>query len=159
VYLGQLPKRIVLGLVSNNAFNGSFKHNPFNFAHYNVNLLALYVDGQQVPAKALQPDFTNPQLYISCYNTLFSGCGIHNRNQGNGISRAMYPNGYCLYAFDLTSDLAAASPHWNPVRIGSLRIEIKFGTALSEAINCIVFGEFSNVIEIDKYRNVTVDYN
>lgn len=159
VYLGQLPKRIVVGLVSNNAFNGSFKHNPFNFDHYSVNFLALYVDGQQVPTKALQPDYTNQQLYIGCYNTLFSGCGIHNKNLGNGISRSMYPHGYCLYAFDLTSDLAATSHHWNLVRRGSLRIEIKFGVALTEAVNCIVFGEFCNVIEVDKYRNVTVDYN
>lgn len=158
VYLGQLPQRVVVGLVSNTAYNGSFKHNPFNFDNYNVNFLALYIDGQQMPTKALQPDYTNHQLYSGCYNTLFSGSGIHNRNHGNGISRAMYPLGYCLYAFDLTPDLAVAS-HWNLVKKGSLRIEIKFGVALTEAVNCVVLGEFCNVIEVDKYRNVTADYN
>lgn len=157
VYLGQLPKRIVVGLVSNNAYNGSFEHNPFNFSHFNVNFLALYIDGQQVPSKALQPDYTG--LYTACYNTLFSGSGIHNKNRGNGISRKMYPNGYCLYAFDLTADLASNDQHWSLVRRGSLRIDIKFSVALTEAVNCIVFGEFCNVIEVDKYRNVTVDYN
>lgn len=159
VYLGQLPTRVILGLVSNKAFNGSSKHNPYNFDHYNVNFLALYVDGQQVPAKALQPDFATDGLYAQCYHTLFSGCGIHYKNNGNAVSREMYPNGFCLYAFDLTPDLSAQSSHWNLIRRGSLRIEIKFCIALTEAVNCIVFGEFSNVIEIDKYRNVTVDYN
>jgi hypothetical protein len=42
---------------------------------------------------------------------------------------------------------------------GSLRTEIKFSAPLTEAVNCIVFGESSNVIEVDKYRNITVDYN
>lgn len=159
VYLGQLPKRVVMGFVSNKAFNGDKKHNPFNFQHFNVNFLSLYIDGQQVPTRALQPDFTTNSLYGQCYQTLFSGSGIHYSNGGNAISRDMYPNGFCLFAFDLTPDLSANSYHWNLVRRGSLRIEVRFSTALTEAINCIVYGEFDNVIEVDKYRNVIVDYN
>lgn len=159
VYLGQMPKRVVIGLVSNTAFNGSNRHNPFNFQHYNVNFLAMYIDGQQVPANALQPDYTVNSHCAQCYHTLFSGTNINHGDCGNAISRTKYPNGYCLYAFDLTPDLSASAYHWSPVRRGSLRIEIKFTIALTEAVNCIVFGEFSNVIEVDKYRNVTVDYN
>lgn len=159
VYLGQMPERIVIGLVSNTAFNGSFTLNPFNFHHHNVNYLALYIDGQQVPAKALQPDYTVSGQYVQCYHTLFSGSNIQYKNNGNAISRSMYPYGFCLYAFDLTPDLSASLYHWNLVRRGSLRIELKFTIALTEAVNCIVFGEFSNIIEVDKYRNVTVDYS
>lgn len=159
VYLGQLPKRIIIGLVSNKAFNGSLKHNPYNFHHYNVNFLSMYIDGQQVPTRALQPDFNVNNLYTQCYQTLFSGSGIHFSNEGNAISREMYPHGFCLFAFDLTPDLAAGSHHWNLVRRGSLRIDVKFNLILTETINCIVYGEFDNLIEVDKYRNVIVDYN
>lgn len=40
VILGQLPKRIVLGFVDNQAFNGSMSLNPFNFKNYGINYLA-----------------------------------------------------------------------------------------------------------------------
>ena len=159
VYLGQMPKRLIIGLVSNKAFNGSIKHNPFNFNHHNVNFLSVYIDGQQIPSKALQPDFTVNNLYTQCYQTLFSGSGTHFSREGNAISREMYPNGFCLFAFDLTPDLQASSTYWHLVRRGSLRIELKFTLALSESVNCIVYGEFDNVIEVDRYRNIVVDYN
>jgi len=47
LFIGQLPTCIVIGLVDNRAFNGSREHNPFNFRHYNVSEISLYLDGQQ----------------------------------------------------------------------------------------------------------------
>lgn len=41
LYLGQLPKRCIIGFVDSTAFNGSLKYNPFNFQHFNHNYLAL----------------------------------------------------------------------------------------------------------------------
>ena len=107
IILGQLPKRIIIGFVNNKAFNGDRALNPFNFEHFNINFLCLYVDGVQVPSKPLQPDFGASNLYIDAYHTLFSGTGVHFLNEGNEISRESYPNGYCLFAFDLTHDLSA----------------------------------------------------
>ena len=46
LFLGQLPKRIVLGLVDNRAFNGDISLNPYNFQHCNLNYLAVHMDGQ-----------------------------------------------------------------------------------------------------------------
>ena len=37
LFTGQLPKRIVLGLVGNHAFNGDISLNPYNFQHCNLN--------------------------------------------------------------------------------------------------------------------------
>ena len=100
IILGQLPKRIIIGFVKNKAFNGDRALNPFNFEHFNINFLCLYVDGVQVPSKPLQRNFRGNQLYIDAYHTLFSGTGVHFLNQGNPISRESYPNGYCLFAFN-----------------------------------------------------------
>ncbi|XP_023289846.1 uncharacterized protein F54H12.2-like [Orussus abietinus] len=158
--LGQLPKRIILGFVDNRAFNGDRKLNPFNFAHYNINYLSLYVDGIQVPSKPLQPDFTKNRLYVDAYHTLFSGTGRHFLDQGNCIDREKYPDGYCLFAFDLTPDLSAnENSHWNLIRHGSVRIEVRFENALSSTVNCIIYAEYENVLEIDASRHVLVDFN
>lgn len=159
VFLGQLPKRMIIGFVDNRAFNGDKARNPFNFQHFNINFLSLYVDGAQVPSKPLQPNFTKDKLYVDAYQTLFSGTGIHFLNEGNGISRSDYPYGYCLTAFDLTPDLSAScSTHWNLVRHGSVRIEVRFETSLEKTINCIVYAEFDNVLEIDASRQVIADF-
>ena len=155
---GQLPKRIILGLVNNKAANGDFKTNPFNFEHFNLNYLCLYVNGHQVPSKALQPDYGN-SLYAESYNTLFKGTGIHYSNHTHSISKEDYPGGYALYCFDLTQDLAAHLPtHWNLVRHGSIRVDLGLADALTEPVNLIFYAEFDNIIEIDQRRNVSADY-
>ncbi|XP_045453451.1 uncharacterized protein F54H12.2-like [Melitaea cinxia] len=159
IFLGQVPKRCIVGFVSNAAFNGCLSKNPFNFENYKMNSFCLYIDGQQIPSKALQPSFGN-NIFTATYHTLFSGTGIHFLNEGNGISHDKYSKGYCLLAFDLTPDLSAnSSSHWNLIRHGSVRLEVRFESALTQTINCVVYAEFDNVIEIDKNRNVTVDYS
>ena len=123
------PTRIVVALVDNRAFNGDRAHNPFNFHHYNLSEISLYLDGQQQYAlKPLQPNFGNG-LYVRTYNTLFAGTCKLNRDEGNFISREDYANGYALYAFDLTADLAE-DDHFNLVKHGSVRLAMKFSVAL-----------------------------
>lgn len=159
IFLGQVPKRCIIGFVNNAAFNGTLTKNPFNFKNYDLNTFCLYIDGQQIPSKALQPSFES-NIFTTAYHTLFSGTGIHFLNEGNGISREQYAKGYCLLAFDLTADLSSNSnTHWNLIKHGSVRLEVRFESTLTQTINCIVYAEFDNVIEIDKNRNVTVDYS
>lgn len=159
VFLGQVPKRCIIGFVDNMAFNGTFNTNPFNFDNHGINVFSLYVDGQQIPSKTLMPSYSN-DVFTTSYHTIFTGTGIHFLNEGNSISKEEYANGYCLMAFDLTPDLSANSnSHWNLIKHGCVRIEVQFESAITKTLNCIVYAEFDNVIEINKNRDVSVDYN
>ena len=156
LFSGQLPTRIVIGCVDNNSFNGSFHKNPFNFKHFNLTQLKIYLDGQQQSLKPIEPNFATNK-YILVYSTLFSGTGKLQKDEGIDITRTDYSNGYALYAFDLTPDLAEGG-HFNLLRQGNVRLELKFGAALAETTNVIVYAEFENIIEIDKQRNIILDY-
>ena len=57
LFLGMLPKRIIMWCVDNNAPNGAFDNNPFHVKNNAIDFLAVYVDGRQVPAKPLQSNF------------------------------------------------------------------------------------------------------
>ncbi|XP_035205678.1 uncharacterized protein F54H12.2-like [Stegodyphus dumicola] len=46
IFIGQMPNRIVVACVDNDAFNGNYKKSPFEFKHYNMNFIGVYVDGQ-----------------------------------------------------------------------------------------------------------------
>jgi hypothetical protein len=158
IYTGQLPKRCIIGFVSNKAFNGTYDSNPYNFKNYNLSFLSLYVDSVQIPSKPFVPDFAN-KLYIREYDSLFQGSGVFYKDIGNDISREDYPNGYFLTGFDLTSTLSSHENFWSVEKNGSLRIELRFAAALEETVTVIVFSEFDNLIEIDKNRNIILDYS
>lgn len=161
-FLGQIPKRIIIGFVDNRAFNGNRSLNPFNFQHFNINYLSLYIDGVQVPSKPLQPRFQNGNnpMFVDSFHTLFTGTGIHFLNEGIGINRDNYDKGNFLTAFDLTPDSSAhCASHWNLIRSGSVRIEVRFEEALASTINCIVYAEFDNIVEKDADRQITADFS
>ena len=74
MFLGQLPKRLIIGCVDSDGLNGTITKNPFDFKHYKINFMALNVDGRQIPANPLQPDFENAD-YIRCYMGLYTSTG------------------------------------------------------------------------------------
>jgi hypothetical protein len=157
LFSGQLPTRLVIGLVSNVAFNGALNSNPFNFQHFNLSEINVCVDGQQGQTlKPLKPDYETGQ-FAECYMSLFTGTNKVNRDEGNFISPAEYPNGYALYAFDLTPDLCESS-NFNLIKQGNIRLSLKFADALDQAVNVVAYGEFENLIEVDRSRNVLFDF-
>ena len=156
LFTGQLPSRLVLGCVDNDAFNGNYEKNPFNFKHFNMTQLKVYMDGQQQTVRPLELDFANNR-YIEAYMSLFSGTGKQFADIGNNIKRSEYAHGYTLYAFDLTPDLGE-DDHFNLLKEGNVRVDMKFAQALPNTINVIVYAEFENIIEIDRSRNVIFDY-
>ena len=156
VYQGQIPNRIVIGMVDDAAFNGNVMKNPFNFHHYDVNYLGVYIEGKPVPHKPLTPDFEKGR-FIQAYNSIFQALGKATGDHGNFISRSEYKNGYSLFAFDLTPD-SCDGGYFTQLKKGNLRLELHFAKALPETIAILILAEFQNVIEIDKSRNVIFDF-
>ena len=138
-----LPNRIVIGMVDEDAFNGTYTKNPFNFKNYDITTMGLTVNGENLPAKPLQLKFGADSNYISAFQTLYAGAHKIFDNQGNGITREEYANGYTLFVFDPTPDLCLGD-HVQPIKNGNVSIECRFGTPLETAINIVVLGEFQS---------------
>jgi hypothetical protein len=114
VSLGTLPKRIVFAFVESDAFSGNFKKNPFNFKHFNLTKVSVSIDGEEAPYSPLELDFTS-NLYTRAYYSLFNGLDRSGLDCGNSISLTDYPNGYAIFAFDLTPDMCNGN-HFNLVK-------------------------------------------
>ena len=57
-------------MINNTAFNGSFRENPFNFQHNNLNSRAVFLNGKSVPENPLKLSFCNKD-FLEGYNSLF----------------------------------------------------------------------------------------
>jgi hypothetical protein len=131
--------------------------NPFNFQHFSLSEISVYLDGQQNGIKPMALDYKNG-LYVTSFMDLFRSTGKLNQDEGNDIDRLDFAKGYALYAFDLTPDLTE-NESFNLARQGTVRVDLKFATALTNTVSVVVFAEFENIIEIDRNRNVVFDFN
>ena len=68
LFLGQLPQRIVIGLVDNDAYNGVPQRIHSTSKNMNLNYLSLTIDGQQIPDSKSYL-VTGGQSYIQSYET------------------------------------------------------------------------------------------
>lgn len=156
LFRGQMPKLVIVGFVRNDAYNGVYTHNPFNFENMGITSLALYREGESIPFRPFTPDFANNK-YQREYTSLMQAIDIFNKNEDVDISPLEFANGYGIFAFNLTPDLTIAG-HAQPIRDGNIRLEVRFNTALNNSINVIIMGVFDAKLEITKYRNVLLDW-
>ena len=157
LFQGQLPKRLIIGMVRNGDMNGDMATNPFEFRHFTLNHLEVSIDGKSIHNKAFQPNFETGEVLRS-YMSLYQATGALGLNRSFGLSMNDYRNGYTLWGLDLTADQGCEEGQLHPIKTGNLRLEFHFGTALAQAINVIVFAEYDNQIEINQFREVLLDY-
>jgi len=81
LYLGQLPSRLIIGLIGAEAFNGSYTKNPFNFQPHGLNYISLHVQGRQIPSTPITPQF-DEGLYMRAYQGLMEASGVMDTDSG-----------------------------------------------------------------------------
>ena len=155
LFSGQVPRRLIIGLLDSQALAGDVTKNPFNFQHFNLNYLCAHVDGDRVPNRPLTPDYTNGH-FIRAYESLFTGIGIKNEDKSVDIRRVEFHRGYTVYVLHLCPG-EPDSMAYDFVQNGTVRLEMKFATALTQTTSCIVYAEFENILEVDRNRNVILD--
>ena len=159
VFRDVIPQRVVVGIVDNDAFNGAFRKNPFNFRNYKMTLCGLLKNNEPIPNRPYQTNFSTEGggEYITAFQFLSTdiagGCYDH----GNAISREDFPNGYTLISFDTSADLCPKA-YFDPIDKSVLKLELQFGSALTQAINIIVHAEFINLIKINGSRDVIYNF-
>ena len=156
IFLGQLPKRVVIGMVDADAFAGVINKNPYNFKHFNARHMQLFIDGDPARSQPLKPVMGNGQ-FVHSYETLYRGINRLDGEKGCIIKRQDWSRGYSLCAFDLTPDMDA-DDHYALIKHGNLRLEVEFEDALASPISVLIYAEFDNVVEITADRNIQVDY-
>ena len=157
LFLGQLPTRLVVGFVDNDAYNGNVTKSPFNFMNYDINFVCIYCDGTQIPSSPLQLDFENNK-YIRSYLRLFLQTSQYFADTGLALSRSDFGGGYTLFTFDLTPQLNSSDPTFKLTKSGNIRLEVHFADATPCMLTAVILAEHDNLLQIDKDHHVAFDY-
>jgi hypothetical protein len=142
VFTGQLPDWITIGIITAKAQTGALNLSPFNFGAHNLRSVSVIVETEE---REIKFDFPNNQ-YLLGYKSLFEAVG--DSNSGNDISRTDYKNGNVLSVFRLRAPNLSGDLQFP--REGDLKIQLTFASAAAEQLTAVVYGQFQQVLEIDK---------
>jgi len=153
---GVFPKCIFLAMVENDAFNGKFKKNPYNFKHFDVSHMSIMMNGQYAPSTPYTPDFAN-ELYMREYLSLFLATGRYGIHEDdNGISLKDYLHGNAIFPFTFAPDLSLDG-FAQPIRMVNIRLDMKFKTKLAQNITIILFCLCDTLFEYTANKLVILD--
>ena len=163
---GIVPERLIIGFISNKAYNGDYKLNPFNFGHFALKTIKLTVNNAEIPEMAI--DLSDPGERVKGYNTLFAGNGTMHRGHGNSITRPDWEKGYGLFIYDLTPDGNGSSPHFHIRQKGVVDLALTFSKAVGSAgpdgvnkaigaLNVFIYAEYQKVLEITPDKTIIFD--
>ena len=149
VFTSKLPRRIFVGLVSADSYNGTYSTSPFNFQHFNLTDIHIDFCGQSVPARPFNLDFEKGN-YIEPYIQLQEALGHSRTNtSSNSISVEMFKErGYTIFGFELTP-IAQDHNLFELVKQTNVSVRLSFGKKTpAGGLYAIIYGEFDNCMNI-----------
>ena len=167
IWNGQLPRRVVICTLPSENYFGSYDKSPFVFEPNNVIKAAVYVNGQCVPHSGpLETQFRReddanhePTLMVRAFTQLFNSMGIGIGDKSNGITPHRFKGDACYFVYDLSADDTVDSANWELLRSGTVSIFLEFSEAIAvNGLRVLILGEFDNLINIDRNRNIFYDY-
>lgn len=158
LFLGKVPRRIVIGMVETLAYHGRRDKNPFNFRHFGLREIGLYKDGTPYPRPLVKLDMENHECAEAYHNFMSSLNGAYSRNVPS-ITMSEYKEGYTLFSYDMSPDQMGSIHPGSMLNMNSnIRLEMKFEKPVSTNITLLVYSEYDHLMEIHRDRRVTIDY-
>jgi hypothetical protein len=157
LHLGQVPDRIIFGILKSETFSGSYNTNPFNFEHFNLESIDFRLNSESLPGMPIEMDYKNDN-YMQAYTLLTKDW--YRKRKGHFISHWAFSRGYAIYNIDTSHDnYSSVGAHYPVLRTGGiLDLHLKFSEAPTVPI-CIVFKFiFNNQINIEHDLSVTFNY-
>ncbi len=144
VYEGQLPKRMLIGLVDQEAYLGNYGKNPLNFQNKDVSAIQIDVNGHPYPKTALKCDFDKLQ-----HNLAYTFVATELSDTDYDLSALHFGQGYTLWAFNV-ADVVDEDE-------GQVRLSLEFKVALDKPVIMLVYLERDRTMNIDQYGSVSME--
>lgn len=151
VYVGNLPKFVLLTFVENAALSGTLKNSSFTFKHFGIERVVCQVDGDLTYYKQIDLDIAGGDFLLAYKNTANLFLKYNSK-----YSMEDMKNGSFMLAFELNPEIKPKLLH--PSYKGQLQFYLKFKTETTSAFSMMLFSEFENMLSLGKNREVISDY-
>ena len=144
-------------MVDQNSHFGDIKKNPFNFKHYDCSEASIVVNGIHEPTEPYKIDIDTGN-YIDLYTDFLLNTGVDNEDRDFGITETDFTGGNFFLVFDRSKDKCNRY-HRHPHDSGTIDINIRTKTNLTNTVTVLVYATYSSEIIIDDANTVNIVKN
>ena len=156
VFTSVIPRRLIIGLVSNDAFAGKKHLSPFVFEHAKIRSISVEAHGNVYPASPYVFDFEHNR-FIRAFIDMYSGLMLDDGDRTISIGLAKFKATHCFFVVPLTSTLDD-SPGFELIKNGTTTIKVQFADEVKEiGYEMICLGEFDSIVSISSDRIISND--
>ncbi|KAH7693291.1 Protein F19G12.2, partial [Aphelenchoides avenae] len=157
IFTNVIPRRVIIGMVNNQAYIGDLKKSPFNFQPFDIREVVVNAGGINYPAVPYNMSWSNvPVQFVRAFVDMHDGC-MPSHNTTNGITLEQYLDGWTFFVIPLAAALDDCGG-FELVRNGTTTIALRFSTPIPDpGVSLICLGEFDQLLSIDKNRVVVAD--
>lgn len=148
-----LPNKVIFGIVTDQAYQGTLSKNPFEFLSHGVKDISLIANSNSF--NITMNDFDND--FSEGYHSLCDTLNYYGNNVCP-ISKDEYLNGNCLFGFNLNPD-KGCSEQFNYIRSGDVGLKLKFKSKATENMKIVIMCEYDNQINIDDNNDLNFAVN
>lgn len=144
---GELPKRIIMGLVNAKGWDGSLAHNPFYFQNFGVTDIVLQRGKEVSPFCELTKLDFDTGKYFEAYAAMVYATGRLFSNDAPGITPLEFKNGYALYCFDLSKN-APNSNSFELTESGTINVIVTLAEPVEHGIVMVFYNEYDSMLAL-----------
>lgn len=148
---GQVPDRLIIGIVNSQNLHGTQQTNPFVFKDFNLNYINVSIDGDQVSGRPIDLDFTEKSpKFMRAYLNIFDSLGYTDCDVGIDLTLEEFKKGKQLYVFQLRP----LTESFTLPRYGNVKIELKWNPGTTCPLSVLCYVEYQSVLYIDNTKSV-----
>ena len=159
---GPLPYRVIIFLMEQARYVGTYDSPPYTFSHFDINKISLLNNGHNIEREheiefEKGKDFNSNSVKL--YYKLHQYLG-QNFNNNCGIPYKQFVETLCCFPFDLTPGLNAYDEEAaSLVQTGELSVKLNFDKPLKDNIVLMMYSEYFSTFELNSDRHIYLNYS
>jgi hypothetical protein len=155
-----IPRRVLVFLVNNSAFDGHLEKSPFLFTNGKIQSISVEANNLIVPSNPYHFDFVNSSdvNFIRAFVDFYEGLDLLEQEREIQLTLEKFKNGWCGWVFPLTASYRDVGDSFELIKNGTTVIKARFTEAVqAPGLMLIALGEFDEVLTINADRVLSVD--
>ena len=147
MFNGRVPHRVVVGIVHQDAFAGTYAYNPFIFKKGKITSVRQVIEGEECPYLPLDLDEDGNKDMEGYHRLLQANCSKIRHKCLIKLEHRGKDKGTNVFMWDNVASGCVSSVQLNPKQEGRVKIVIRKG-AVNHLLAVIVYGEFESMMQI-----------